>query len=121
MPVSTEFRDFARDLFSGLGQIGVKRMFGGAGLYSGKAMFGLIVDDVIYLKSDDDLKPAFEAEGSEPFSYETKAGKRGVMSFMQLPEAALDDPELALEWAHRAMIPAQAAARAKAKKKANDI
>ncbi len=118
MPVTHEFRDFARDLFSGLGQIGVKRMFGGVGLYSGKAMFGLIVDDVIYLKSDDTLRPAFEAEGSEPFSYETKSGKRGVMSFMQLPEAALDDPDLALDWAQKSMIPAVEAARAKAKKKA---
>jgi len=120
MPVTSEFREFARDLFSGLGQISVKRMFGGAGLYSGKAMFALIVDDVIYLKSDDTLRASFEVEGCEAFSYETKAGKRGVMSFMQLPEAALDDPDLALDWARKSMVPAQAAARAKAQKKAQD-
>ena len=118
MPVSHEYRDFARELFAGLGPISVKRMFGGAGLYQGSAMFGLIVDDEIYLKVDDDLRPAFEAEGSAPFSYETKAGKRGVMSYYQLPPAALDDPDLALGWAERALVPAREAARLKAEKKA---
>ncbi len=35
---------------------------------------------------------------------------------MRLPDAALDDPEAALAWARRSLVPAEAAARKRAAK-----
>lgn len=118
MTVSPEFRAFAEELFAGLGPVQSKRMFSGLGLYLDDAMFGLVIDDVIYLKTDAELAKQYEAQGSEPFSYETKSGRRTLTSHYALPEAALDDPDLALEWARKSLIPAIAAAQERRRKKA---
>ena len=45
MPISDEFSDFVVDQLSGWGDVSVRRMFGGAGLYCEGVMFGLIADD----------------------------------------------------------------------------
>ena len=107
--------DLAEELFAGLGPIRIKRMFGGAGIYAGEQMFGLIVDDVIHIKADADLAQALAEEGSAPFVWTPtkgpKAGQTIAMSYWSLPDAALDDPEAALAWGKRALAAAHAAAK----------
>ena len=49
---------FAVDVFSGMGPVEARRMFGGAGLYADGVMFGLIDDDVIHLRVDETVKAA---------------------------------------------------------------
>jgi len=112
--------DHIADLFGGLGEVRVRRMFGGAGLYLGDAMFGLWADDVIYLRTDDALAADLAQAGSAPFVYDGK-GKPVTMPYWRLPDAALDDPDEAVAWARRAVMPAEAAAaekRARAARKA---
>lgn len=96
-------------------------MFGGAGIYVGEVMFGLIADDVIHIKADDALAAALKAEGSGPFVWTPakgpKAGQAIAMSYWRLPEAALDEPELAAEWGRRALAVAHAAAKPKKPRK----
>jgi len=103
---------FACDLFSGMGQVGARRMFGGVGLYAGAVMFGLIDDGRIYLKTDAALKRALAAAGAVSWIYTERTGpKAGVAqetSYWSLPESALDDPEEALEWGRRALAIAEA-------------
>ncbi len=53
MPVSDDFLNYVLDQLSAWGSVSVRRMFGGAGLYREGRMFGLIADDVVYLKVDD--------------------------------------------------------------------
>src|ERR1700677_2726446 len=60
---------FAVELLSGLGPVRGRRMFGGAGLYAGEVMFGLIDDEVIYLKADGALKADLAAAGSHAWVY----------------------------------------------------
>lgn len=43
MPVSKDFLDYVLDQLSEWGEVNVKRMFGGAGLYSDGLMFGLVL------------------------------------------------------------------------------
>ncbi len=50
MPVSDDFLNYVVDQLSHWGSVSVRRMFGGAGLYRERRMFGLIADDVVYLK-----------------------------------------------------------------------
>ena len=57
MPVSTEFLEFLVDQLGPLGPVRSKRMFGGAGLFMDGTMFGLVVDDGLYLKADDENRP----------------------------------------------------------------
>jgi len=118
MAVSAEFAAHVRDLFGGLGPIDIRRMFGGAGIYLGDAMFGLIYEDgLIYMRGDPALGPAYEAEGSEQWVYEG-SGKPVAMPFWRLPDSAMDDPDEALGWASRSLVPAESAAAAKRAAKA---
>ncbi len=106
------------ELFSEFGPVAVRRMFGGAGIYADGTMFGLLADGVIYLKADDVNTPAFEREQLEPFSYQTKDGKRGVMSYRRMPERLYDDSEELVEWARGALAAAhRTRTRAKSKTK----
>lgn len=120
--MANSFHDFVKELFAGMGPIVVKRMFGGAGGYADGVMFLLIADDAIYLKTDEPLRAALREEGSGPFVWEPssgpRAGEKVEMSYWRLPDAALDDPELAVEWGRKALAVAIAKAKAKPKKKA---
>ena len=117
MPVSGEFIRLIEEALAPLGSvkagsIKARRMFGGAGLYSGAVMFALIADDTLYLKADDATRTAFEAEGLGPFVYQGKS-KPVRLSYWQAPERLLDDPDELLAWAERALAAAQRAAQAK--------
>ncbi len=103
MTVSQDFMEFACELFSGLGPTRARRMFGGAGVYAHDVMFALIADDVIYIKAEGALAEALEAEGCEAFVFTPKSGDPAEMGYRRLPEAALDEPELASHWGRRAL------------------
>ena len=92
MPVSDGFIELLQEALEPLCPISVRRMFGGAGIYFGPAMFGLVADDTLYLKADDETRVHFEAEGLGPFVYEGK-GKPIRMSYWRAPERLLDEPE----------------------------
>jgi DNA transformation protein and related proteins len=115
------FHEFVRELFAGLGPVQVKRMFGGAGGYAEGVMFLLLADDAIYLKADEALKAELKAEGCGPFVWTPESGPRAgeklEMGYWRLPDAALDDPELAVAWGRKALAVAKARAKAKAKRK----
>lgn len=108
---------FVQDLLAGCGPVTIKRMFGGAGVYADGVMFGLIADDILHLKVDDDLKRDLAADGSRPFIWTPasgpKAGEAIDMGYWRLPESALDEPDMAVAWARRAIDVARRAAAAK--------
>jgi DNA transformation protein len=56
-------------------------MFSGAGLYADGVMFALIARETLYLKVDSETRPDFEADGMEPFSYETSKGRNVIDSY----------------------------------------
>ena len=115
MAVAPEFLEYVKDLFGGLGPIRDGRMFGGAALYVDDAMFAMIINDVIYMKADEELAADYASSGSAPFEYDTKKGARVITGLMSLPESAMDDPDEALDWARRSMVPAIAAAKKRKK------
>ena len=118
----SSFHAFVQELFAGLGPIAIKRMFGGAGGYADGLMFLLLTDEAIYLKVDDALKRELRAEDSGPFMWQAKSGPRAGekidMGYWRLPDAALDDPDLAASWGAKALAVAKAKAKAKAPRKA---
>lgn len=106
MAVSAGFIAFLKDQLAEFGPVSIRKMFGGAGVYSGKTMFGLIADDTLYLKADETTQRDFQAENLEPFVYRGKQGRAVAMTYWQAPSRCLDDPaELAL-WARRAFAAA---------------
>ena len=111
--------DDIQELFSTFGVVAVRRMFGGAGIYADGTMFGLVADGVIYLKADELNAPAFEREHLPPFTYETRDGKRGVMSYRRMPERLYDDPDELVTWARDALAAAQRSGVRAVKKRAS--
>lgn len=67
MPVSQEYLDYLVDQLTGLGPVQSRRMFGGAGLYLDGFFFGLVAEDVLYLKVDVSNKADYIAAGAGPF------------------------------------------------------
>jgi DNA transformation protein and related proteins len=91
-----------RELFAEFGPVDVRRMFGGAGIFVGDRMIGLVAREVIYLKADAETIPTFEREGLAPFSYATRNGEHKLTSYWRMPDRLYDDPEELARWAHRA-------------------
>jgi DNA transformation protein len=75
-------------------------MFGGAGLYIAGTMFGLVAEDVVYLRVDDDSRADFEREGCSPFR---PFSDRKPMPYYEVPAHVLEDSEQLHEWATRAL------------------
>jgi len=111
------FHEFVRELFAGLGRVQVKRMFGGAGVYAEGVMFALLAQETIYIKVDDALKAELHDEGGAPFVWTPKSGPRQGeqvdMGYWSLPDAGLDDPEVAAVWGAKALRVALARKSAK--------
>ena len=97
-----------------LGTVRCQPMFGGHGVFLGEAMLGLILDDVLYLKTDQTNRADFEGAGLEPFAYTTKRGEV-ITSYHRAPAEAFDDWEALEPWVTGAL---DAASRSKAKKPA---
>ena len=112
-------RDFLIELFAGFGPVTIRRMFSGFGISADGTNFALALRGGLYLRADEASIPRFEAEGSKPFSYQTRAKTVTVASYWTLPERLYDDPEEMTDWARAALAAAQRAAlrkRPKAKK-----
>ena len=113
MTTSSGFLDHLSDLLVALGPVKPRRMFGGAGLYLDGVMFGLVADDILYLKADKKTQERYEAEGLEPFTYEGKS-KPVRMSYWRVPDRLFDDQDEFVEWAGVAL---KVAREAKSKQK----
>lgn len=116
MAVSPEFLEHVKELLAGLGPLAVKRMFGGYSVQLEGVGFALIFRETLYLKTDEQTRAAFEAEGGAPFTYGKKDGSLASIGYCSLPEAALDDPEEAVRWGRLALEAAFRAKKPKSRK-----
>lgn len=112
MTVSASYKSFLAELLAGMGPVQIRSMFGGGGVFLDGVMFALIADETLYLKADHSTTDAFEAEGMAPFAYDKK-GKAAVMSYWQIPDRLLDDPDELVCWARDALAIAAAKKRPK--------
>lgn len=123
MAADDSFHEFVKELFGAMGPVQIRRMFGGAGVFRDGLMFGLLANDTIHIKANDDaLKNELIAEGSGPFVWIPSSGPRKGeqvdLGYWRLPDAALDDPDEAVKWGRKAFALAKAKAEAKPKKAA---
>ncbi len=107
------FVDHVLDLVSLAGPVQARSMFGGHGLYVGTAMFGLLDDDELFLKTDALTRARFVDAGCKPWMYTRRDGTAERTSYFQPPDVAHEDPEAMLPWARLGI---DAALRAKAEK-----
>jgi DNA transformation protein len=91
-------------------------MFGKTGVFCGGVMIGMVADDTLYLRVDDQNRTTFaEAAAAPPLNYR-KQGRAIDLAFWRVPDRLLDEPEELVTWARAALAAAQrvAAKRTKA-------
>jgi DNA transformation protein len=96
-------RETAAELFSAFGAVDVRRMFSGFGIYADDVCFALYLRGEFFLKADETTIPRFMAEGSEHFSYSTRAKTVSVKSWWRMPTRLYDEPEELADWARQAV------------------
>jgi DNA transformation protein len=89
--------DAIRDMFDSLGEVTIKRMFGGKGIYHQGKILALEFSGDILLKADAQSAPAFADAGASQWIYAGK-NKPVAMPYWSIPDAALDDPDEMAKW-----------------------
>jgi DNA transformation protein and related proteins len=105
---SGDFLQYVEGCLGELPFFEARRMFGGWGLYSGTEFFGIVMHDVLYLRTDEDGRADYEARGSKPFRPNERQTSR---KYYEVPEEVVQDEAELLEWARDA-VSCAAAARA---------
>ena len=103
-------REFLIDLFSDFGPVTIRPMFSGFGISVDGVNFAMALRAGLYFRADEPTIPQFEAEGSKPFQYQTRAKTVMVNSYWELPARLFDDTEELSRWARAALGAAQRAA-----------
>ena len=107
MVASDGFAEFLRDRFASLGGITMRRMFGKTGVFCDGAMFGMVTENTLYFRVDDQNRVTFkEAESFPPLNYEKK-GRTIDLSFWRVPERLFDQPDELVTWAREALAAAR--------------
>lgn len=103
MVASDSFAEFLREQLAPLGRITMRRMFGKTGVFHNGVMFGMVTDDTLYVRVDDDNKAELkEAESAPPLNY-AKQGRLIDLSFWRVPDRLLDEPDELVSWARAAL------------------
>jgi DNA transformation protein len=106
MVASDSFAEFLREQLAPLGGITMRRMFGKTGVFCDGVMFGMVTENTLYLRVDDENKETFkEAEAYPPLNY-AKGGGTIDLSFWRIPERLFDEPEEFVAWARAALAAA---------------
>ena len=114
MVASDSFAEFLREQLAPLGRLTMRRMFGKTGVFCDGVMFGMVADNTLYLRVDDDNRAVFEeAQSFPPLNYEKK-GSTIDLSFWRAPDRLFDEPDELVSWARAALA---AAHRVAAKRK----
>ena len=107
MVASDGFAEFLRDQLAPLGRITMRRMFGKTGVFCDGFMLGMVTDNTLYFRVDDENRAAFqEAESFPPLNYEKQGGTIDL-SFWRAPERLFDESDDLVIWARAALAAAR--------------
>ena len=87
-----------KEVFSGLGPVTIKRMFGGKGVYYRGTIVGIEYDGELLLKADAVTAPEFEAAGAVRWVYDGRPGRTVSMPYWSIPATAFDNPDNMGKW-----------------------
>ena len=118
MVASDSFAEFLCEQLAPLGPLRMRRMFGKTGVFCDGLMLGMVTDNTLYFRVDDDNRTAFaEAASFPPLNYEKK-GSTIDLSFWRAPDRLFDEPDELVRWAQIALAAARRVA-AKTKRSAS--
>src|SRR5215510_4439680 len=106
MVASDGFAEFLQEQLAPLGRITLRRMFGKTGVFCDGVMLGMVTENTLYFRVDDQNRETFkEAEAFPPLNYRKK-GELIDLAFWRVPERLLDDPDDLAVWARAALAAA---------------
>ena len=107
MVASDSFAEFLCEQLAPLGPLTMRRMFGKTGVFCDGLMLGMVTDNTLYFRVDDDNRTAFaEAASFPPLNYEKK-GSTIDLSFWRAPDRLFDEPDELVRWARIALSAAR--------------
>ena len=107
MVASDSFAEWLREQLAPRGRVTMRRMFGKTGVFCDGLMLGMVRDNTLYFRVDDDNRATFEeAESFPPLNYEKKGGTIDL-SFWRAPERLFDEPHELVTWARAALAGAR--------------
>ena len=116
MVASPAFADFLREQLAPLGGVALRRMFGKTGVFCDGVMLGMVTENTLYFRVDDENREIFkEAEAYPPLNY-AKKGEMIDLSFWRVPERLYDEPDEFIDWARAALAAAHRVAAKRPRK-----
>ena len=107
MVASDSFAEFLREQLAPLGGLTMRRMFGKTGVFCDGVMLGMVTENTLYFRVDDQNRATFkEAESFPPLNY-AKQGDTIDLSFWRVPERLFDEPDELVAWAQAALAAAR--------------
>lgn len=85
-----------------LGELRARRMFGGVGLYLDGVFFALFFGGELYLKADEETRPAWEAAGARRFRPPGRPAGKGL-GYWSVPLEVEEDARALRAWAEAAL------------------
>ena len=104
MPATKAFLDLTLEKLGSLGAVTGKSMFGGFGVFHEGEMFGLIANDILYLKADESNRADYISRGSNQYK---------PMPYFRAPDDVFEDSEELLRWAQKSVTIAHTAPKKK--------
>lgn len=95
--MSEEFAKYIAEIFEQFGNIRMRKMFGGYGIYKNQLMFALISDNELYFKADQKTADFFKSQNLEAFTYIAK-GKKIYLSYYKIPSEVIEEGKLLGEY-----------------------
>jgi DNA transformation protein len=108
MTANADFLAYVLDQLAGLDGVSSRRMFGAAGLYCDEFFFGLIAEDVLYLRVDDSNRADYSARGMAQFRPYADRPQLS-MNYYETPADVLEDAGELVTWARRSVAVAMKA------------
>ena len=106
MVASDTFAEFLREQLAPLGRVTMRRMFGKTGVFCDGVMLGMVTENTLYFRVDDQNREIFkEARSLPPLNY-GKKGRTIDLSFWRAPERLFDEPGELVAWARAALAAA---------------
>jgi DNA transformation protein and related proteins len=106
MVASDGFAEFLREQLAPLGRVTMRRMFGKTGVFCDGVMLGMVTENTLYVRVDDENRETLkEARCFPPLNY-AKHGSTIDLSFWRVPERLFDEPDEFVTWARAALAAA---------------
>lgn len=94
------FRDFVIDQLAGISELKCRRLFSGAGLYSGKRFFAIINHGRLYFHTSDATRSRYVRAGMDVLR---PTAKRSLKHYYEVPPNVIEDREDLAQWAKESL------------------